>query len=359
MNTAFKPLIHGHDTIECAYYLAALPNCTLDFEKLTAEKEALRLAKVRRPKAIQLGSEEFLLMPNGTKSGYPFLIENDSFSIQFGEFNKPNFFVTYRSYALWQFGAAALNQRFLAWATSVGFTTFQPERLSRVDFTFDYQIEAIDFDEDSFISGSIKDNQHRKNRKVQTFRFGEGELVLRIYNKVDEIQEKSAKTWFFDLWGCSENVWRIEWQVRKEWLRTFGIRTFVDLQERQGDLLRVLVNDHTTLRIKTDDSNRSRWPLHPLWSDLQAHIAQMEGLGIIKELDPAALLEERETRIAISVYGYLKRIGAIHGIKRKTPEIGFDESFDLLRKKLNRIHDDLTWENDVRRRYDEMRLGQW
>lgn len=352
-------LLHGHDTIECAYYLVALPNCTLNFEKLAAEKEALRAAKVRRPKAIALGRKEFLLMPNGTKSGYPFLIENDCFSIQFGEFNKPNFFVTYRSYALWQFGAAKLNRRFMDWAASVGFSTFQPERLSRVDFTFDYQIEAIDFDEDSFVSQASKDNQHRKNRTVQTFRFGEGELVLRIYNKIDEIQEKSAKTWFFDLWGCEENVWRIEWQVRKEWLRTFGIRTFADLEERQGDLLRVLVKDHTTLRIPNDDSNRSRWPLHPVWTDLQTFVSQMDGLGIIKELDPAALLEEREMRIAISVYGYLKRIAAIQGIKRKTPEIGFNESCTLLLKKLRHIHNDLTWENDVCRRYDEMRLGQW
>lgn len=361
MNTAYapRPVLQGHDTIECAYYLAAQPDCTLDFEKLATEREALKQAKIRRPKAITLGSEEFLLMANGTKSGYPFLIENDCFSIQFGEFNKPNFFVTYRSFALWQFGAMALHRRFLDWAASVGFATFQPERLSRVDFTFDYQIAAIDFDEDNFVSSASKDNQHRKNRKVQTFRFGEGELVLRIYNKVDEIQEKSAKTWFFDLWGCDENVWRIEWQVRKEWLRTFGIRTFADLLERQGDLLRVLVNDHTTLRIKTQDSNRSRWPLHPLWSDLQQRVAQMNGLGVVKELDPAALLDEREMRIAISVYGYLKRIGAIHGIKRKTPEIGFEESCALLIKKLERVHDDLTWENDVHRRYDEMRLGQW
>jgi hypothetical protein len=132
-------LLHGHDTIECAYYLAALPGCTLDYEKMAVEKETLRLAKVRHPKAIQLGSEEFLLMPNGTKSGYPFLIENDCFSIQFGEFNKPNFFVTYRSFALWQYGAAKLHRRFLDWAASVGFTAFHPESLSRVDFTFDYQ----------------------------------------------------------------------------------------------------------------------------------------------------------------------------------------------------------------------------
>ncbi|MFA7175453.1 MAG: phage/plasmid replication protein, partial [Kiritimatiellia bacterium] len=257
------------------------------------------------------------------------------------------------------YGAAALHRRFLDWAASVGYQTFQPERLSRVDFTFDYQIPVVDFYEDNFVSAATKDKQFRKNRKVQTFGFGEGDVVLRVYNKVDEIQEKSAKTWFFDLWQCSENVWRIEWQIRKAWLRTFGIRTFADLEERQGDLLRVLVKDHTTLRIQTDDSNRSRWPVHPVWADLQARVGQMDGLGVVRELDMLALLEERETRMAISVYGYLKRLGAIHGIKRKTPEIGFDESFTLLRKRLDRIHDDLTWETDVRRRYDEMRLGQW
>lgn len=43
------------------------------------DKEALRQAKTRKPKHIKLGSEEFLLAAHGTKSGYPFLIENDSF----------------------------------------------------------------------------------------------------------------------------------------------------------------------------------------------------------------------------------------------------------------------------------------
>lgn len=352
-------LLSGHDTLECAYYLAPGPDCLMDYGKLTAEKEALRSAKVRRPKALRLGSEEFLLLPNGTKSGYPLLMENDSFSLQFGEFNKPNYFVTYRSFALWQYGAERLHQRFLAWANSVGLTPYQPERLSRVDFTFDYQLDPLDFDEDNFVSAATKDNQHRKNRKVQTFRLGEGDVVLRVYNKVDEIREQSAKTWFFDLWGVEEHVWRIEWQIRKDWLRPFGIRTLADLFERQGDLLRVLVSDHTTLRCKTDDSNRSRWPLHPMWADLQSHVATLPGLGIVREFDPVALLEERETRMAISIYGYLKRIGAIQGIKRHTPEIGFEEAFTVLRKKLDRLHDDLTWENDVRRRYDEMRLGQW
>jgi hypothetical protein len=97
-------LLNGFDTIECAYYFAFDHDCVLDFEQLAIEKEALRQSKTRKPKHIKLGSEEFLLASHGTGSGYPFLIENESFSIQFGEFNQPSFFVTFRSVALWHSG---------------------------------------------------------------------------------------------------------------------------------------------------------------------------------------------------------------------------------------------------------------
>jgi len=319
----------------------------------------MRLSKSRKPTALKLGCEEFMLAGHGTKSGYPFLLENDAFGIQFGEFNKPSFFVTFRSIALWHSSAQGLHERFMAWATSVGLRSYMPEKLSRVDFTFDYHLPLLDFDEDNFVSSFAKDNQHRKNGKVQTFRLGAGDLGLRIYNKCDEIQESSAKTWFYDLWGTEQNVWRIEWQTRKDWLRVVGIKTFEDLKERQGDLLRILVNDHTTLRIKADDINRSRWPVHPLWQDLQVRVAQMEGLGVIRELDMAGLLEERQMRNAISVYGYLKRIAAIQCLQRGLPMMPHDRAQQYLGILLDQIHDPLTWQNDVERRMTEMRLGEW
>jgi len=353
-------LLSGHDTIECAYYLAPSEGCLLNYEQLAVHKEELRQGKSKKPTPIKLGTEEFMLAGHGTKSGYPFLIENDDFSIQFGEFNKPSFFVTFRSIALWHTSALRLNDRFIAWAESVGLKAYQPERLSRVDFSFDYHLPVIDFDEDSFISKAVKDNQHRKNGKIQTFRFGEDAIVLRMYNKSEEITEKSAKTWFYELWGGVEkDVWRIEWQVRKPWLRGIGIHTLEDLKERQGDLLRVLVNEHTTLRIKSDDSNRSRWSLHPLWQDLQERVSQMEGLGVIRELDRDKLLDERMMRISISLYGYMKRIAAICCLQSDLPMITHKDTQELLCIMLDQLHDPLTWENNVERRITEMRLGEW
>ena len=132
-----------------------------------------------------------------------------------------------------------------------------------MDFCFDYHVPVIDFDADCFVSRSHKDSQHREHGKVQTFTLGHGSVVLSVYDKVAEIEQQSDKVWFFVLWGQNEGVWRIEWQLRKEILRQFRISTFDHLLKRQGDLLCYLYTEHTTLRLRNDDANRSRWPIIP------------------------------------------------------------------------------------------------
>lgn len=146
----------------------------------------------------------------------------------------------------------------LAWAESVGLVPYREERLSRVDFSFDFELAQPDFDENSFVSVTVKDAQYRRGGQLQSLRFGEGATVLRVYDKAAEIAEQSQKTWFHALWGGDVPVWRVEWQVRKEALKPFGLRTVADLAERQGDLLRYLATAHTSLRVPTADSNRSR-----------------------------------------------------------------------------------------------------
>lgn len=355
----FKYLLSGYDTIECAYYLIPLDQASFDFVDLASQKEALIKAKINKPKPIKLGCEEFLLASHGTSSGYPFLIENDVFIIQFGEFNRPNFFVKFRSIALWHNSLLDLHQRFLNWAASMGLTQAQPERLSRIDYAFDYHVPLVDFDEDSFVSRSTKDSQFRKDGKVQTFKFGTDNVVLRVYNKVDEINEQSQKSWLFKLWGIDQDVWRIEWQVRKDQLRKIGISSMQSLDERQADLLRLLSVNHTTLRVKADDSNRSRWDMHPLWLDLLAQIDQLQGLGVKREHKPLDMYDERLTRIALSVYGYVKRVAAIDVLYSGNQKSYMDEAFQHLFNIVSEIHDPLTWQQEVDRRANEMRLGEW
>lgn len=306
-----------------------------------------------------LGNSEFLLYPYGTSSGYPIVMSNSDFKIETGEFNTPNFFVTFTSEALWRESAYALHEKFLMWADSVGYEQSISESLSRVDFSFDYKVPVIDFDEDSFVSYSKKDSQHRECGAVQTFTLGRDDIVLRVYDKVAEIRQQSDKVWFFALWGEDSDVWRIEWQIRKPILKASDIGSFSQLKERQGTLLHYLAYEHDTLRLPNGDSNRSRWPLHPLWADLQEKIEnnyrQQDHVGVSRE----TVLNERMMQIGISVYGYLKRAAAISCIQQDKETMSLDDSVIRVVEIINRIYEPLAWRMDVEKRRKEMTLGKW
>lgn len=356
----FTLLLHGFDTVQCSYYLQTHSLNALDFQLLGEKREVIRQTKRKNPLPIILGNTEFLLQPYGSSSGYPFIIENGDFKIEFGQFNKPNFFVTFRSRALWHETAFRLHEKYLQWAASVGYWPYREEKLSRVDYSFDYDLPEIDFDDDCFVSRSTKDNRHREHKKPQTFAFGKGDVMLRVYNKVAEIRQQSEKVWFFPLWGQEENVWRIEWQVRKDLLKSFQIRTFADLKERTGDLLRYLAEDHDTLRRPNEDSNSSRWPLHPLWEDLQEHIRNLDHVGVTRGFDENAVLEQRKMQIAVAVYGYLKRTAAIFGVQRKEePMDAHDALVEIGEYILFNLHEPHVWTTDVEKRMKEMQLGAW
>ena len=355
-----KLLLSGIDTIDCAYYLRPALGCCLNFGALAATREALRSAKRREQATVALAGTEFLLSAHGTASGYPYLMENPQTRIQFGEFNKPSFFVNYRSHALWHKGAQVLHREFTAWAAAMKLDEARSEGLSRVDFAFDVHLPSIDFDEDSFVTLASKDATHRKDRRAQTFTFGQGDIVLRVYDKTAEIREASQKTWFYDLWGgVSEGVWRIEFQVRKDVLKRFGIRTFQDLFEGSGDVLRYLVFEHTTLRVPHDDSNRSRWPLHPLWSMLQQHVGTLQAQGVVREVDPDERLLEQMLRLAVSVEGYIKRSAAIECVRSGGELLSHERALEQFSAFVRRVHEPLTWCTDVLKRAEQVRLGQW
>jgi hypothetical protein len=353
-----KLLLSGLDTVECAYYLRPGRACKLDFASLREKREMQRDAKNRDGMVIELGGKEFLLSPNGTRSGYPFLISNQHLSIQFGEFNEPSFFVTFRSLALWSQGAKALHEDFLKWADALGLVPVRPEGVSRVDFAFDFHLPTVDFTEDEFVTLSAKDSQHRKNGTVQTFTFGRDEIVLRVYNKSDEIDEASGKYWLHLFWdGHTENVWRVEWQIRKDVLKRFGLRSFQDLFDGYGDVLRYLVNEHTSLRVQTEDANRSRWPVHPLWAMLADKIVTLPAQGVYREIDPRMMLDETLLRMAISMEGYLKKVAAIECLKEGRPMLSQTQAIDRLIPLLEKVHNSLTWRGDVQKRMDQLRLA--
>jgi hypothetical protein len=344
--------------VQVCYYLRLESGATFSFEELMLARERLRALKIRGGTIVEVGGWTLSIRPYGSSSGFPLVLDHADFTIECGEFNQPSFYVTLRSAALWRQGALSLHEMFLAWAGSVGLVPDRPEKLSRADFAFDYWLSAVDFTPDNVVSLSSKDSQHREDGAVQTITYGKSDVVLRLYNKVVEIEQQSQKVWLFDLWGVKENVWRIEWQVRKDVLRRFSLRTFEDLFDGQGDVLRYLATEHDSLRVPVADTNRSRWPLHPLWKDLVQQIESFSAQGVYREVDPQAVLRERLQGVAVAVYGYQKRAAAILALLRDQPEVGLGDCQQQLSKLIGRLHDPLSWGFDVKIRREEMMTGR-
>ena len=196
----------------------------------------------------------------------------------------PSCHVQFYSKGLWHLGLDGLADRIDIWRRSLGLVESRPDAVSRVDFAFDFHLPIADLVVDHFVTRASKDATYRQHGQAQTFTFGRGEVVIRIYDKTAEIEQQSGKSWFFGMWGRKDQVWRIEFQIRRERLKQAGIETVADLKDMQNDLLRELATNHTSLRCPNGDSNRSRWPLHPLWQSLLNEIAKQPQTGLVRSI---------------------------------------------------------------------------
>ncbi len=184
-------LINGLDSLYVSYFLD-MTTGKLDFEELEYQKQRLKADKGRQFIEISLGSETFALRPYG-RNRYAYVLANEAFEIRLTELMQPSCYVQFFSKALWTEGVGALLERFEAWRESLELRPRRPERVSRADWAFDFHLPSADFIADDFVSRAAKDATHRDNRAEQTFTFGKGDVVVRVYDKVAEIEQQSGK----------------------------------------------------------------------------------------------------------------------------------------------------------------------
>ncbi len=352
-----KLLLHGLDTLEVAYWLHVRPS-KLDFIELGAAQQRAKNARRDGFVEITLGSETFAMKPYG-RYPYAYLLVHEDFEVRLAEFMRPACIVRYYSKGLWLSGMGMLTKRFGDWCESMGLVASMPEGVSRADWAFDYHLASIDFGPDHFVTRAKKDAQWRDNGAFQTFKVGQDQVVLRLYDKVAEIHQNSGKEFLYELWQQNDSVWRVEFQVRGERLKEGGIRTLNDLVSLQNDLLRQLASAHTTLRRPTGDTNRARWPLHPLWTAVQADINTLPQTGLVRHIDPKAPLNIRLYFQSKSIYGHLKGIAALLALLGEVgtePRLG--DVLTLLRKLLAEHHQPDLFADDVRSRINSLRYEQ-
>jgi hypothetical protein len=175
------------------------------------------------------------------------------------------------------------------------------ERLDRVQHFVSRSRKRSVHDESAWV-GEVSSRDYSLGLRRTGFDFardskGASAPSCRMYNKSLEL-EKSGKDWFVDLWrahGWSEEdgtVWRVEFSFKREALHElqqesmshetvfWGIEDAYELPERLPVLWAYatgqvdggsdgLPDGWLRCVVPGEDTNRSRWPTHPVWQLIQ------------------------------------------------------------------------------------------
>ncbi len=159
---------------------------------------------------------------------------------------------------------------------------------SRIDLFVDFQTDA-DLEapgRKAWVGRARSVNAHSENDKFTGWTVGQGSILsARLYEKSIEVL-KSGKSWLYPLWtrggaDLDRPVWRLEFQVKRQVLLELGIRSFRSLMDNLGGIWQYCAQDWLRLTVpQAEDSNRRRWPVHPVWAKLA---------GILWRLDDVPL----------------------------------------------------------------------
>lgn len=142
-----------------------------------------------------------------------------------------------------------------------------------VDFVTNYPIAGIQNPE--WVTKARSFSNHFTDRRYSGVSIAAGStLSARLYSKTIEMK-KNPRPYLEDIWrqlgwdGYSE-VWRLEFQFRRQALRDLSVVTYADLMTSLHGLWQYSTENWLRHTIPNEsDKTQSRWPLSPFWEVIQ------------------------------------------------------------------------------------------
>lgn len=249
----------------------------------------------------------------------------------------PNIYVSFTSEAIhWELSEIELIELVTSDIKSFGGNVIS-HKISRSDLYADFRIPgglSLDFLRIHKVGKAQKTDHRMDGDSLETFYAGEKKspLQMRLYNKSVKIKQDGSEERWLLIWFTDdpENVWRIEFQIRRSILKEYSINTINDLRKQKADLWKYITGEWISLR-HPDNENQARRTIHEFWVKVQEcvqyfgseqgtkrhykkkkatfikwHIARMINLlmscaAILKDYQPESCLTEVSSRILQSM----------------------------------------------------------
>lgn len=317
------------------------------FAYLDTERE--RAEEARKQVPVSYGGAEFDLLPYGG-NGYRFILQGGPLEVTWF-FKKPN------ARDPWgiriSVGSTLLATQGLGYARAyidktltrlgVRFGAHQVS-IARVDFCVDILAPEFALQPEQFVIHShsnradhqAADEDQRSNGKSGRFTsvtIGKmpGRQVI-IYDKRREVIDRHKPIWW-DIWNANlereglpplvtsdaaqSRVWRIEVRAGKDLLKDrWQVRTWAQLDALFGDVVAEAFGKVRYCEPDSTDSNRARWPNHPLW-DLVSSASDGDLMELRSHVDPDRVKyvhrDEHVRLILAQVVGNATTLAALEG----------------------------------------------
>jgi hypothetical protein len=272
---AWRLLAAGIDTLDLSFYV--------DWgDTWDSVRESLEAGKARAEQTEGIlwddgAHGECIIFAGGKPPMYRYRLQLPNAHLAVAKSGKPgkwpNVYASPSAESLWRNGIAATVESLTGFIQRLGGKVVNACP-SRCDVCADFQVPdglALDFIRGHAVSKSDKSRHIMKGEHLETYYAGAAgaDIQARIYNKSAEIQS-SGKFWFENVWQLwpAENVWRVEFQLRRQALRQYGLNTMPALLKLLPALWESLCRDWFSLRLQ-DDSNTTRRSVHPWWAAVE------------------------------------------------------------------------------------------
>jgi hypothetical protein len=207
----------------------------------------------------------------GARGLYNVTLDNEMLNLALGSRaqspSSPSVYVQVKSAFIWSAGLNEAHQKLLRLANCLLRYGPEKEKVSRVDLFADF-LWSKPFkpqDINRFVTRARENTTYSKDHKVSGFSFGKGDIRARIYNKTLEAHQ-SGKELVFDLWGVARDseVWRVEFQLRREALKSFGVESFDDFLNASQSMWDYCTNKWLSMR-----AGEGRAKVAPFWQQAQ------------------------------------------------------------------------------------------
>ena len=267
--------------------------------------------------------------------------------------NTPNVYVSFLSKSIWRSGVRRLVELIKQLISEFG-GDLRSIKPSRVDLCADFLIPGgvtLEMLREYGVPADVMTCDIMKGASLETYYIGSpsASIRARVYDKAKECLEHH-KEFFKDIWEVDQlgDVWRVEFQLRREALKSYGLDSIESLLAAQGSLWADLTGNWYSLRLQ-DDSNTSRRTVHPFWQAVQACAERFGPVGeITRQLAPSgnATADYYTSRAANLLVGYAACVGLAdltEAMESFTAAIGnrwdSDDFFDAYAAKVVNLND--------------------